>query len=196
MGRPRNTELRRAQIADAFIAVVADVGVDAATVPAIAEAAGLSPGLVHYHFETKDEILPLAIERLSLLLEMRIEGRLRAAGDDPRARLHALVNAWLARDESADPRAVRAWAALGAAAARNADVRALTAAFTGRVVERWEREVLAALSPERRERARDIATTLVLGIEGALRVGTMSDALAPGDGARLGRALVDALLAP
>ncbi|HSN99500.1 MAG TPA: TetR family transcriptional regulator, partial [Candidatus Nanopelagicales bacterium] len=141
MGRPRNTELRRAQIADAMIAVVAELGVDAATVPAVALAAELSPGLVHYHFKTKDEILPLALERLALLLETRAEAKLRAAGDDPCARLHALVDAWLSLDEGADPRAVRAWAAIGAAAARREDLHALTAVFVERAVERWQREV-------------------------------------------------------
>ncbi|MCC6556474.1 MAG: TetR family transcriptional regulator C-terminal domain-containing protein [Polyangiaceae bacterium] len=194
MGRPSNTEARRAQIADAMIAVVAGVGLDAATVPAVAAAAGLSPGLVHYHFASKDEILPLAVERLGLRLEVRAEARLRAAGDDPRARLHALCDAWLARGEGEDPGAVRAWAAIGAAAARREDVRALTAAFTDRAVERVRREVARALPPGRRRRARDVATSVVLFMEGALRVGTMSDALAPGDGARLSHGLIEALL--
>lgn len=194
MGRPKNTELRRAQIADAMLAVIAELGLDAATVPAVAAAAELTPSLVHYHFKTKDEILPLALERLALLLELRAEARLRTAGAEPRARVHALIDAWLARDEGADPRAVRAWAAIGAAAARREDVRALTDAFMSRVVERWEREVARALPAARRRGARDAAVTIVLALEGALRVGTMSDALPPGDGGRLAHALADRLL--
>jgi TetR/AcrR family transcriptional repressor of bet genes len=195
VGRPKNTEARRAQIADAMIAVVAAVGLDEATVPAIAAAAALSPGLVHYHFASKDEILPLAVERLGLRLEVRAEARLRAAGDDPRARVLALCDAWLARDEGADAEAVRAWAAIGAAAARRDDIRALTAAFTDRAVERLRIEIARALPPARRRGARDVAASLVIFLEGALRVGTMSDALAPGDGARLSHKLVDRLLA-
>lgn len=194
MGRPKNTEARRAQIADAMVAVVAAVGLDAATVPAIAAAAALSPGLVHYHFASKDEILPLAVERLGLRLEVRAEARLRAAGDDPRARVLALCDAWLARDDGADAEAVRAWAAIGAAAARREDIRALTAAFTDRAVERLRAEIARALPPARRRGARDLAASLVVFLEGALRVGTMSDALAPGDGARLAHKLVDRLL--
>ncbi|APR83093.1 HTH-type transcriptional regulator BetI [Minicystis rosea] len=194
MGRPKNTEARRAQIADAMIAVVAAVGLEEATVPAIAAAAALSPGLVHYHFASKDEILPLAVERLGLRLEVRAEARLRAAGEDARARVHALGDAWLARDEGADTEAVRAWAAIGAAAARRDDVRALTAVLTERAVERLRAEVARALPPARRRGARDVATSVVVFLEGALRVGMMSDAIGPGDAARLARKLVDRLL--
>src|ERR1051325_1811277 len=62
MPRPSNTALRQDQIKDALLSVMAERGFDAATVAHIAQAAGLAPGLVHYHFASKQQIL-LALVR-------------------------------------------------------------------------------------------------------------------------------------
>ena len=50
MARPRNTEERRRQIVDGLRLVMAENGYDGASVQAVAKAAGLTAGLVHYHF--------------------------------------------------------------------------------------------------------------------------------------------------
>ena len=57
MPRKPNTELRRAQIVDALRQVVAVSGYSGATIQAIAAQSGLAPGLIHYHFDDKLEIL-------------------------------------------------------------------------------------------------------------------------------------------
>ncbi|MFI7610545.1 TetR/AcrR family transcriptional regulator [Nonomuraea terrae] len=46
----------RARIRDAAMALFAERGVKAATIRGIAEAAGVSPGLVQHHFGTKEEL--------------------------------------------------------------------------------------------------------------------------------------------
>jgi len=70
MARPSNTEARRSQIVDGLVMVLSERGYERSSVQAIASAAGLSPGLVHYHFKNKLEILVELVERLDGVLEI------------------------------------------------------------------------------------------------------------------------------
>ena len=56
MARPSNTEERRQQIVEGLLRVMAERGYERASIAEIAKAAGLSPGLVHYHFTEKQEL--------------------------------------------------------------------------------------------------------------------------------------------
>lgn len=58
-GRPRDAEggNNRVRLIDAATRVLAEQGYEATTVKAIAAAAGVSPGLFHYYFVSKDELL-------------------------------------------------------------------------------------------------------------------------------------------
>ena len=47
----------REQIIQAAYRVLAEQGYDAATIKAIAREAGVAPGLLHYYFASKDELL-------------------------------------------------------------------------------------------------------------------------------------------
>lgn len=125
MGRPKNTDARRAQITAGLLEVLATAGYDGATVAAIAKAAGLAPGLVHYHFATKEEILVALVEELVARLDARAQAALATTGDDPRGRLLAYVDAHVALGEGADAQAVAAWVAIGAEATRRPEVRRL-----------------------------------------------------------------------
>ena len=58
-----NAPSTRDRLIDAAFQVVARDGLDAASVKAIAKEAGVKPGLLHYHFETKDEVLQAAVAR-------------------------------------------------------------------------------------------------------------------------------------
>ena len=53
----------RERLIDAAFAVVAREGLEAASVKLIAAEAGLTPGLLHYHFATKDALLEAALRR-------------------------------------------------------------------------------------------------------------------------------------
>jgi len=191
-GRPSNAAVRRAQIADVFISVVAERGFEGATLPEVARQLDVSPGLLHHHFADKDELVAVAVERLALRLELRAEQRLRHA-KTPAQQLRALVAAWLAVDDDADPEGVRAWAAFESAAQGNECVRAVIDVLLPRARGRFVDGLAAARpswSPVRRER---VATALLFAVEGALRVGTASSLLAPGDAVDAVLALVDAL---
>jgi len=124
VGRHKNTEQRRAQIVEGLLDVMSSAGYSGASIQSIARAASLSPGLLHYHFGNKQEIL-LAL--LTTLAE-RLQARYAAALPDdptPSQRIDAWIDAHLAVDAGADPRAVACWVQLGAEALRQPAVQAL-----------------------------------------------------------------------
>src|ERR1700742_120467 len=102
MPRPSNTDERRAQIVAGLMQVMATQGYDGASTQTIAEAAGLSPGLVHYHFKNKREVLLALIEALGARLDSRFERRAEQTGS-PRGRLYAFIDAHLALGTDASP---------------------------------------------------------------------------------------------
>lgn len=204
MPRPSNTHARRAQIVEAMLVVIADHGYADASVAAIAAAAGLSTGLVHYHFKSKHEVLVALVETLSARLAARVVAR-AAETASPRARLDAMLDAYLELSADADPRAVTAWVVLGAEAARDPAVReVLHLAATGAVrdLEGAVRDVLhvqMAVEPgggESNDRAGAIARALYAAIEGCFRLATSAPGLLPtGSSARMVRAIAEALIA-
>ena len=106
-----------------LLEVMAERGYERASVAAIARAAGLSAGLVHYHFPTKRAILLRLIERLADDLAARLEERL-ALDSPPEEQLEAWVEAHLARGAEADPRRVACWVGAAAEATRDPEVAA------------------------------------------------------------------------
>ena len=124
MPRTSNTEARRAQITGALLAVIARHGYDKATVQAIAAQAGLAPGLIHYHFGNKQEILVSLMDAMARAAHQRY---LAVLGDatDPMQRLRAYLHARLALGDGAAPDIVAAWVMIGAEAVRQPEVRAV-----------------------------------------------------------------------
>ncbi|MBI4863812.1 MAG: TetR/AcrR family transcriptional regulator [Candidatus Riflebacteria bacterium] len=124
MARPRNTQERRAQIVTALLTVMAKQGYERASIVAVAAEAGLTPGLVHYHFKSKQEILLSLVVCLHEARRVELDARLARAGD-PVARLLAFVDAHL--DPAADPdrAAAACWVTIGAEALRQDEVRRL-----------------------------------------------------------------------
>jgi AcrR family transcriptional regulator len=91
------SEPRRAAILDAACRVIARVGIDAARMRDVAEAAGVSTALVHYYYPTRDDLLEQAFiyadERASLA-EARV-----ADGQPPVQRIERMLAVYL-DDES------------------------------------------------------------------------------------------------
>ena len=122
MARASNSEQRRAQIAEALLAVMAKRGYEGASVVAIAKQARLAPGLVHYHFGSKLEIL---IEAVRLLAERHLaalDGALAAVDGAP-GQLVAFVDVHLGIGAHADPGALACWVLIGGEALRNRRVQ-------------------------------------------------------------------------
>jgi TetR/AcrR family transcriptional repressor of bet genes len=122
MARPTNSEARREQISDALIRVMAKRGYDGASVADIAKTARLTPGLVHYHFDTKQEILLLALDRLVARHVAGLEARLAQVEGDPAAELDAFIDFHLGLGADADPEALACWILLSGEALREPKV--------------------------------------------------------------------------
>jgi AcrR family transcriptional regulator len=98
-GPYKKSEESRQRVLDAAVVTLAKRGIQATSVEEIAVAAGMSKGSVHYHFESKDELL----ERVLDVCCERIERRITTVFDEPGAPLdrvrRALLEMWSVRRE-------------------------------------------------------------------------------------------------
>jgi TetR/AcrR family transcriptional regulator, transcriptional repressor of bet genes len=136
MGRPSNTEERRRQIARGLIEVMSKRGYEGASIAEIAKAAKLTPGLVHYHFENKLEILLAALDDLAESQATALEAHLAKANQAPNAQLSAFIDFHLALGETADPETLACWILLSGEAIRQPKVRARYSQVLERSAER------------------------------------------------------------
>ena len=124
MARKPNTEQRRAQIVGALLATMAEHGYEKATIQLIAKKAELAPGLLHYHFKTKAEILLALVKALAEQARQRF-ATLAEHAPSPQHKLEAYLQARLGLGEGASTDAVAAWVVIGAEAVRQPEVRAV-----------------------------------------------------------------------
>jgi AcrR family transcriptional regulator len=108
----------------AALSLVAEVGLDGATVAAIASRAHVRQGLVHYHFADKDELIRALAEQVFGVLMQRID---TAGRTEPSRRLLAVVLACLPADHAVATCA--AMAALRARARADEHLGPVVAAF-------------------------------------------------------------------
>ncbi len=97
----------------AFALVLAEHGYAGATIAAIASKAGVAPGLVHHHFEDKEELLS------ALLQDLLARFRERLKHYEQQDRLLAYVDGALKLDQRADIVAARCWVGLFSEALRS-----------------------------------------------------------------------------
>jgi len=128
--RAASAEQRRARtrerLLDAAEAMVAERGVEAASIEEIVRAAGVSRGTFYNYFPTTTDLLHALNTRAAAHLDQRLEEIARRAGD-PVERLASALHAALAVHLS-DP--VRGWVALQIAASRAPRQHSLEARFT------------------------------------------------------------------
>lgn len=193
MVRPSNTLERRAEIVEALLGVMATSGYDGATVASIAEQAGLTAGLLHYHFHDKKEILLALGEELVRRVWERYEERASRACDDWE-RLFAFTDAHVALGPDADPDAVACWVMLAAEAVRDPEVRKLYRAATRRSLDELEKLVTPLLMTYDSKRAARVAAGLLSAIEGAFHLSISARAVPRGFAAPLLREMARGLL--
>lgn len=125
MSRSTNTDVRRAQIVDALVHVMARQGYDGASIADVARRAGLAPGLVHYHFKNKLEILVEAVRALGAAHMAVLDAALAAVdAEDAPGQLVAFIDVHLGLGAHADPDALACWVLVSAEALREKRVRA------------------------------------------------------------------------
>jgi TetR/AcrR family transcriptional repressor of bet genes len=198
MSRRPNTDARRAEIVRAMLAVIARHGYEKATIQAIAKQAGLAPGLIHYHFESKQAILVALIAAMAEAARAGFE----ALGSDekarPRDRLHAYLQARLGLGPGAAPDAVAAWVMIGAEAVRQEEVRAAYAEVVAEELRFATGLVEACLAEAGRElqAAPRIAAAVLALMAGAFQLASAVPAALPaGFAAEAAIALADARIA-
>lgn len=195
MGRPSNRAQRRAEIVAGLQAVMALHGYEGASVAQIAQAAGLTTGLVHYHFQSKQEILLALIEHLSRGLDERAAALL-AQATTPRAKLESLLDVHLSRGHG-DPAALACWVAVGAEAIRQPEVREAYSLVLRRRVDLFAALLRDALTEVGRppRGAKAGAASLSALIEGYFQLAAASPDLVPrGSAARTAKRMLAGLI--
>ena len=105
------TTLRREELVQATISVIAQDGLAGATLASIAKRAEMSPALVNHYFDGKDELLGFALRRVSSLLRAEIQ-RLLPANPTPQQRLKAIIDGNF-QPQLYEPDAQEAWLQFG-----------------------------------------------------------------------------------
>jgi TetR/AcrR family transcriptional regulator, transcriptional repressor of bet genes len=201
MARPSNTEERRAQITGALMKVMARRGYDGASVADIAKAAHLTPGLVHYHFKNKQEILLAALHDLVTRHDKNLEARLARAGGDPIAEIETFIDFHLGLGADADPQALACWVLLSGEALREHKVRAefekALRAMVAKVRETVRRGVQQRSFACDSTHADAAASALVAVIQGYfVLAATAREVIPKGSAARSTRQMAEGMLRP
>ncbi len=120
--RRESEERRREDLIAAALDLVAEGGLHAATVRAIADRAGVTPGLIRHYFTSKEDLTRVAYHRLMERMITDSAAVLQGRPDDAMARLANFVVASVS-PPVADPIAVGLWAAFVHDVRRNAAMR-------------------------------------------------------------------------
>lgn len=107
--RREGEERRREALVMAVLELVAEGGLQAATVRAIADRAGVTPGLIRHYFLTKDDLTRAAYRHVMVAMIADSARVLETAPPDPAARLAVFVAASL-RPPVVDPVKIGIWA--------------------------------------------------------------------------------------
>lgn len=119
----QNEEDRRAALIAAAIALISDGGPTTATVRAIAEHAGVTPGLIRHYFLTKEALMRAAYAHVMDDMTQASLAVVATAPDRPEARLAVFVAASL-RPPVVDNRAMGLWAGFMHQMRRDDEMRA------------------------------------------------------------------------
>jgi AcrR family transcriptional regulator len=106
--RKLSREARRVQLIESTIETLAARGYARTTLTDVANHAGLSHGLVNFHFQTKEKLLAETLEYLAEEYRQNWTRALAKAPDDPACRLDALLRADFS-PPVCDPARLSAW---------------------------------------------------------------------------------------
>jgi AcrR family transcriptional regulator len=90
-GRKASKETRRLQLIEATIDSLAKRGYSETTMADVADGAGLSRGIVNFHFESKEKLLIATLQHMADEYSAHWRAILQKAGHDPARQLYSLV---------------------------------------------------------------------------------------------------------
>lgn len=108
--RTQSRDARRAQLIEATIEALAERGFSRTTVTDVAARAGISHGLVLFHFQSKENLLAETLDFLADEYRVNWQAALAVADDAPESKLLALIKADFA-DTICTPARLSAWCA-------------------------------------------------------------------------------------
>ncbi len=174
---------------DAAIRRLAEKGLAQTSIQDIADAAGLSKGAVHYHFESKDELLQEVLVRCCESIEARVKAVFDDAGTPIERVRRAIYEMWLVRRDGAPE--MRVLTELHAMSRQNEAIRAAFAQALRRaravIVEDGLKQLMAlGLRPRM---SLEIAPRLILATLDGLSLQHTIEPIAPEEEAELLRAI-------
>ena len=128
------TRVRREQIADAALQLVAAEGVKRLSIAAVARRVGQVPSGIYRHFKSKDQVLDAVLELLKTRLLANVE-LARAEADEPVEQIHRLMvnHVRFIRQGIAFPRIIFSDDVFAGHPERKAQVHSLVTAYLGAV---------------------------------------------------------------
>jgi TetR/AcrR family transcriptional repressor of bet genes len=198
MPRPSNTTQRRKEIILALSRVMAARGYEGASIVEIARAARLAPGLIHYHFTSKEEILLALVDYLRGVMRARFDRRISGRKVTARLRLEAYIDAHVGLGDDADPAAMACWVNIGAEALRKPEVRAVYEEAVEEEQAILQSVIRDILTDEGRAtgHVKAFAAAILSFIQGVYQIGLAASGVIPrGSAAPLIRRMVEGLIA-
>ena len=182
MGRPSNTEQRKHEIVNALLRVMAERGYEKASIQAIAKEAGLAPGLIHYHFKTKQEILLGLVNWIASSATERLK-KMEAEVSDPWDKLSAFINARLATGESELPEVVSAWVVIAGESIRQPEIKEIYQDLVKRQLELLK-QLIADVWESKSANSKEVihlSAIVIAAMEGAFQLSATASDIMPKD---------------
>ncbi len=152
--------IRKRALVDAAIAAIHSAGSLNVTISDIAQRAGVSQGLAHHYFGSKNDLLIAVMRHLLANFGLEAANRLKAA-ETSRERVSAIISASLG-DEQFTPETVAVWLAFYVQAQASPDVQNLLNLYARRL----NSNLVHALRPLAGDNAARIATGIAALIDG------------------------------
>lgn len=162
--------IRKRSLIQAALAAIHDRGSLDVTMSDIARRAGVSQGLAHHYFDSKEHLIVSAMRHLLSLYAQAVREQM-ANAHTPRERLSAIISASLSRDQF-QPETVSAWLVFYVHAQGSVPARRLHTVYSRRLIS----NLLHALRPLAGDRAGEIAEGVASLIDGLY----IREALSPG----------------
>jgi TetR/AcrR family transcriptional regulator, transcriptional repressor of bet genes len=155
-------EVRRAQLIDATLLTIDQVGLANATLASVAQRASISTGIVSHYFGDKDGLLEATMRHVLRALWQATSRRRKAAKPDPRSKLRAVVAANFDVEQVNGP-VMKTWLAFWSESMHKAELRRLQHVNTRRLFSNLCADFSRALP---KADARRAATGLAALIDG------------------------------